>query len=85
VHHRPMQYKGATLLTALLLSLGTSGCSVGELVGGDRVHGDSNTVTVQAQSALDALPLAALHCSSFRKSAEYVRAQPGGRFSYRCV
>jgi hypothetical protein len=80
-----MTYKPAALVVALLISLGSTACSVGEVIGGDKVRGDSNTVTVQARGALDALPLATLHCSSFHKSAQYSAAQSGSRYTYRCI
>jgi hypothetical protein len=74
---------GRSIAAAFLcFGLGLPGCTA---MSGGRVTGDANTATVQAASAIDALPLAVVHCSSFHKAAEYDREQGKGRYRYRCV
>lgn len=69
----------------MVVSLSTAGCSLSDMIAGDRVRNDGDAVSIEAASALDAIPFAIGHCHHYGKSAEYVGSAPGGRYRYRCV
>jgi hypothetical protein len=68
-----------------LAALSCGGCSLSDAIAGGRAKGDAHAVTVKATDAADAWPLAILHCSAFSKSAQFVVAEPGGKYRYRCL
>jgi hypothetical protein len=69
----------------MVLCLSTAGCSLSDMIAGDRVRSDGDTVSIGAASALDAMPFAVGHCHHSSKSAEYVGPAGAGRYRYRCV
>ena len=63
-----------------------SGCgSPVDLLTGGRVEGDSDAVTVQADSAPQAAPMALSHCSHYDRAAQFDRELSPGVFQYRCI
>ena len=65
-------------------SVGLFGCgSPVDLLGG--VDGDSDAVTVEADSAPQAAPMALSHCSHYDRAAQYDRELSPGVFQYRCI
>ena len=58
------------------------GSPVGLLSG---VDGDSETVTVEADSAPQAAPMALSHCSHYDRAAQFDREISPGVFQYRCI
>jgi hypothetical protein len=71
-----------TASVALLLA----GCgSAADLLSGGRVEGDSESVTVKAESAPQAAPLALAHCHHYDRGTQFDREVATGAYLYRCV
>lgn len=72
-----------------LLLLGTcflAGCgSPVDLLTGGRVNGDSQAVSVEADSAVQAAPMALAHCSHYGLATQFDRELEAGVYRYRCV
>ena len=49
------------------------------------VDGDSDAVTVEADSAPQAAPMALSHCSHYDRAAQFDRELSPGLFRYRCI
>ena len=49
------------------------------------VDGDSDAVTVEADSAPQAAPMALSHCSHYDRAAQFDRELSPGVFQYRCI
>jgi hypothetical protein len=49
------------------------------------VDGDSDAVTVEADSAPQAAPMALSHCSHYDRAAQFDREVSAGVFQYRCI
>jgi hypothetical protein len=49
------------------------------------VDGDSEAVTVEADSAPQAAPMALSHCSHYDRAAQFDRELSPGVFQYRCI
>ena len=49
------------------------------------VDGDSERVTVEADSAPQAAPMALSHCSHYDRAAQFDREVSAGVFQYRCI
>jgi len=69
-------------LMAWFLVMGGCGSPVDLLSG---VDGDSKTVTVEADSAPQAAPMALSHCSQYDRAAQFDREVALGVFQYRCI
>ena len=68
----------------LVCSLAVAGCgSPVDLLSG--VDGDSERVTVEADSAPQAAPMALSHCSHYDRAARFDREVSPGVFQYRCI
>ena len=68
----------ATLLIA--------GCgSPVDFLTGDRVEGDAASVSVKADSAAQAAPMALGHCNHYGLGTQFDREVAAGTFRYRCV
>jgi hypothetical protein len=65
----------------LLISL--AGCSPVDFLPG--VDGDSETVTVEADSAPQAAPMALSHCAHYDRATQFDREVSAGVFQYRCI
>lgn len=72
-----------------LLLLGTSllaGCgSPVDLLTGGRMNGGPHAVSVEADSATQAAPMALAHCSHYRLAAQFDRELEAGVYRYRCI
>ena len=67
-------------------SLVVAGCgSPADFLTGDRVEGDSEAVTVKADSAPQAAPMALSHCSHYDRAIQFDREVAAGLFQYRCI
>jgi hypothetical protein len=70
----------------LICSMVLVGCgSPVDVLTGGRVEGDSDAVTVQADSAPQAAPMALSHCSHYDRAAQFDREVSAGMFRYRCI
>jgi hypothetical protein len=70
----------------LTLFVALAGCgSPADFLTGDRVEGNSETVTVKADSAPQAAPMALSHCSHYDRATQFDREVSAGVFQYRCV
>ena len=67
----------------LALSMVLAACSPVDLLSG--VDGDSETVTVEADSAPQAAPMALSHCSHYDRATQFDREISAGVFQYRCI
>jgi hypothetical protein len=67
----------------LPLSMVLAACSPVELLSG--VDGDADTVTVEADSAPQAAPMALSHCSHYGRATQFEREVSAGVFQYRCI
>ena len=71
---------------ALLLMVAVAGCgSPVDLLTGGRVEGNAEAVTVQADSAPQAAPMALSPCSHYGRATQFDREVAAGRFQYRCI
>ena len=71
-------------LLAWFLVVAGCGSPVDFLTGG-RVEGDAEAVTVQADSAPQAAPMALSHCSHYDRATQFDREVAAGVFQYRCI
>ena len=71
-------------LSAWFLVVAGCGSPVDFLTGG-RVEGDAEAVTVQADSAPQAAPMALSHCSHYDRATQFDREVAAGVFQYRCI
>jgi hypothetical protein len=71
-------------LSALGLLLAGCGSPV-DLLSGGRVEGDADAVSVQAESAPQAAPMALAHCSHYDRGAQFDRQLKPGVYRYLCV
>ena len=63
-----------------------AGCgSPVDLLTGGRVEGDAEAVTVQADSAPQAAPMALSHCSHYDRATRFDRELAAGVLQYRCI
>jgi hypothetical protein len=63
-----------------------AGCgSPVDLLTGGRVKGDAQSVTVVADSAPQAAPMALAHCSHYGLATRYDRELEGGVYRYLCI
>ncbi|WP_119303912.1 hypothetical protein [Dongia deserti] len=63
-----------------------AGCgSPVDFLTGGRVEGDSEAVTVQADSAPQAAPMALSHCSHYGRGTQFDREVAARVFRYRCI
>ena len=63
-----------------------AGCgSPVDLLTGGRVEGDAEAVTVQADSAPQAAPMALSHCSHYDRATQVDREVAAGVYQYRCI
>jgi hypothetical protein len=69
-------------LMAWFLVMGGCGNPVDLLSG---VDGDSKAVTVEADSAPQAAPMALSHCSHYDRAAQFDGELSPGVFQYRCI
>ena len=70
----------------VVLSMVLAGCgSPVDLLTGGRVEGDADAVTVQADSAPQAAPMALSHCSHYDRATQFDREVSAGVFQYRCI
>ena len=72
------------LVFPLSMALAACGSPVDVLTGG-RVEGDSEAVTVKADSAPQAAPMALSHCSHYDRATQFDREVSAGVFQYRCI
>lgn len=47
--------------------------------------GDSDAVTVEADGALQAVPMALSHCSHYGRATQFEREVSAAVFQYRCI
>jgi hypothetical protein len=70
----------------LVFSMMLAGCgSPVDFLTGGRVEGDGDAVTVQADSAPQAAPMALSHCSHYDRATQFDREISAGVFQYRCI
>ena len=70
----------------LALSAFLAGCgSPADFLTGGRVEGDSDAVTVKAESAPQAAPMALSHCSHYDRATQFDLEISAGVFQYRCI
>jgi hypothetical protein len=67
----------------LPLSMVLPACSPVDLLSG--VDGDSESVTVEADSAAQAAPMALSHCAHYDRATQFDREVSAGVFQYRCI
>jgi hypothetical protein len=56
-----------------------------DLLTGGRVEGDASAVSVQADSAPQAAPMALAHCSHYDRGTRFDRELAAGVYRYVCV
>lgn len=63
-----------------------AGCgSPVDMISGSRVEGDANAVSVAAESAPQAAPMALAHCSHYDRGARFDRELEPGVYRYVCT
>ena len=67
----------------LPFSMLLAGCAPVDLLSG--VDGDSERVTVQADSAPQAAPMALSHCAHYDRGTQFEREVSAGVYQYRCI
>jgi hypothetical protein len=72
------------LIASLALLL--AGCgSAADFLGGAQIEGNADSVTVKADSAPQAAPLALAHCHHYDRATQFDREVTTGAYLYRCV
>ena len=65
------------------LSMMLAACNPVDLLSG--VDGNAESVTVEADSAPQAAPMALSHCSHYGRATQFDREVSAGVFQYRCI
>jgi hypothetical protein len=65
--------------------VGTAGCNLTDILAGNRVQGDAQSVRVKADSPTYAAPIALGHCSHYGLGTQFDHETAPGTYLYRCV